>query len=161
MKIMSLNLKVLLFGLLAVLAQGAINPFEYQKTASVCALVTRVDFKSTEVGDHTQLRYEVIVDEIVWDDSGLEPGDKLIIKYSLFAREKPGFWEKLFNRRPMPGPQELYEPQLSFFENNQAVLFLEKVSVDGETFYTPAANQYSSDPPNSAEYLKEYAAEHK
>lgn len=158
MSLMTRALAVLCLSLVPVLCPGAINPFEFQKTASTCAVATLVDFKASEDEEHTQLRYEVKVDDIIWDNSGLQPGDTLIIRYHQFNRKKPGFWEKLFGREPMPGPQELYDPELSFFENDQAVLFLEKVEIDGEVFYTPASNQYSSEHPGSAESLKEFHA---
>jgi len=154
-------LRSLTFGLMAAAAAAAINPFVFKKTASTCVLASLVDFEAKDVGEGTLLRYVVQIDEVIWDEGGLKSGDKVVIRYRKFERQKPGFWDKLFNRNPPPGPQELYEPELDFFENDQAVLFLDEATVDGETFHTPAANQYSSEPPDYAEPMREYAVERK
>ncbi len=61
------------FGLLSIHAFGAIYPFEFKKAASICILAIIVDVESREAGKHTRLIYQVDVDAVIWDETGLPP----------------------------------------------------------------------------------------
>ena len=61
------------FGLPSFHAVGAINPFEFKKTAPICILATIADVESREAANHTQLIYQVNVDAVIRDETGLTP----------------------------------------------------------------------------------------